>query len=216
VLELIMLISVTLLIFGLLLSGFAIRQLVFKKKLLTASLNGLLSLVVLLVASFIAMLLFNIQSYIQLTKEQLLADIVVEENASGFPSLHLTINGVHKVYPLSADEWRLDARFIKWKPWVVLIGKDPVVRLESLSGRNNEAGERLVQSYNLHEDFEIIDKIIMNLSNHFGMIDTMYGSSVYMPLETGARYQVSANHAGLIARAVNQKGEQAIIQWDSQ
>jgi hypothetical protein len=211
-----MLISITLLIAGFLLSGLAIRQLVFKKKLLTASLNGLLGLIVLLVAAFISMLLFNIQSYIQLTKEQLLAEIEVSEKDTGFASLGLSINGERKDYTLSADEWRLDARFIKWKPWVALVGKDPVVRLESLSGRNNQAGERLIQSYDLHSDFEVIDKIIMNLSDYFGMVDTMYGSSVYMPLEAGAHYQVSANHAGLIARPVNQKGKQAIIQWGRQ
>lgn len=211
-----MVISVTLLIIGSLLTGLAIRQLVFKRKLVSASLNGLLGLVALLVAAFISMLLFNVQSYIQLTKEQLLAEIEVKEHVSGSASLALTINGVRKVYPLSADEWRLDARFIKWQPWVALIGKDPVVRLESLSGRNTGAGEKIVQTYNLHKDFEVIDKIVMNLSDHFGMLDTMYGSSVYMPMELGARYQVSANHAGLIARPVNQKGKQAIIQWDSQ
>jgi hypothetical protein len=46
------------------------------------------------------------------------------------------------------------------------------------------------------------------------MVDTMYGSSVYMPVETGARYQVSANYAGLIARPINVTGKQAVIQWD--
>jgi alpha-galactosidase len=86
--------------------------------------------------------------------------------------------------------------------------------LESLSGRNVEQGNSLVQAYKLHEDFAIVDKIITNLTDHFGMVDTMYGSSVYMPIEAGAHYRVSANHAGLIARPVNHKGEQAILRWD--
>jgi hypothetical protein len=208
-----MLVSLTLLIIGFLLTGLAIRQLIFKRRLLAASLNGLLGLVVVLVATFVSMLLFNVQSYVQLTKEHILADVEIGVIESGATSLSLTINGERRDYPLSADEWRLDARFIKWKTWVTLLGKSPVVRLESLSGRNSAQGSNFVQAYNLHEDFAIVDKIITNLTEHFGMIDTMYGSSVYMPIKAGAHYQISANHAGLIARPVNRKGEQAILKW---
>ncbi|MES9944296.1 MAG: hypothetical protein ABW080_04985 [Candidatus Thiodiazotropha sp.] len=209
-----MLLSLTLMVLGILLTGFALRQLIFKRKLIAASLNGFLGLVVLLVSTFVAMLLFNVQSYIQLTKEHVLAEVEIGAIDSGAVVLVLTINGEPRTYPISTDEWRVDARFIKWKPWVALLGKTPVVRLESLSGRNAAAGSRVIQVYNLHEDFQIIDKIITNLTDHFGMIDTMYGSSVYMPVEAGAHYQVSANHAGLIARPINQEGEQAIMQWD--
>jgi hypothetical protein len=209
-----MFLSLTLLIVGFLLTGLAIRQLVSKRRLLAASLNGLLGLVVLLGATFVSMLLFNIQSYVQLTREHMLAEIEIGAVESGAVSVGLTLNGERREYSIAADEWRLDARFIKWKPWLTLLGKSPVVRLESLSGRNAAAGARVIQTYNLHEDFAIVDQIITNLTDHFGMVDTMYGSSVYMPIEPGAHYQVSANHAGLIARPVNQKGEQAIIKWD--
>jgi hypothetical protein len=209
-----MLLSLTLLIVGFILTGLAIRQLIFKRRLLAASMNGLLGLVVLLSASFVSMLLFNIQSYVQLTKEHILADVEIVAVESGTAYLGLVINGERRDYPISADEWRLDARFIKWKPWVTLLGKSPVVRLESLSGRNSGQGNGVAQAYNLHEDFAIVDKIIASLTEHFGMIDTMYGSSVYMPIKAGARYQISANHAGLIARPVNQKGDQAVLKWD--
>lgn len=209
-----MFLSLTLMVLGILLTGFGLRQLIFKRKLIAASLNGLLGLVVLLVSAFVAMLLFNVQSYIQLTKEHVLAEVEIGAIDSGAATLVLTINGEPRTYPITTDEWRVDARFIKWKPWVALLGKNPVVRLESLSGRNAVAGSGVIQVYNLHEDFQIIDKIITNLTDHFGMIDTMYGSSVYMPVEAGAHYQVSANHAGLIARPINHEGEQAIMQWD--
>jgi hypothetical protein len=209
-----MVLSLALLAFGILLTGLAIRQFFFKRKLIAASFNGLLGLVVLLVAAFVSMLLLNVQSYIQLTKEEVLAEIEIEAAQAGSADLVLTIDGERRVYQISADEWRVDARFIKWKPWVAVLGKEPVVRLESLSGRNTGEGERMIQLYNLHEDFEIVDRIITSLTDRFGMVDTMYGSSVYMPVETGARYQVSANYAGLIARPINVTGKQAVIQWD--
>ncbi|MBT3040161.1 MAG: hypothetical protein KUF75_17770 [Candidatus Thiodiazotropha sp. (ex Ctena orbiculata)] len=209
-----MVLSLTLLVFGFLLTGLAVRQFVFKRKLIAASLSGLLGLLVLLVATFVSMLLFNVQSYIQLTKERVLAEVEIVTVDAGTASLRLTVDGKRKIYALSAHEWRLDARFIKWKPWVALLGKDPVVRLDALSGRNIVPGNSVIKVYNLHEDYEVIDSIIANLTDHFGMVDTMYGSSVYMPIEAGAHYQVSANHAGLIARPVNRKGEQAVVQWD--
>ncbi|MEW8427840.1 MAG: hypothetical protein AB2654_19905 [Candidatus Thiodiazotropha sp.] len=207
-------ISLTLLIVGILLTGLAIRQLVVKRKILAASVNGLLGVVVLLVASFVSMLFLSVQSYVQLTREQLLAEVEINAADSEMNELVLTIDGERRSYPISADEWRVDARFIKWKPWVALLGKEPVVRLESLSGREAGTGSRLIQVHNLHDDFAIVDRIIADLTDRFGMVDTMYGSSVYMPVERGARYRVSANHAGLIARPVNQEGRQAIIQWD--
>ncbi|MEW8354969.1 MAG: hypothetical protein AB2556_08775 [Candidatus Thiodiazotropha sp.] len=207
-------ISLTLLIVGILLTGLAIRQLVVKRKILAASVNGLLGVVVLLVASFVSMLFLSVQSYVQLTREQLLAEVEINAADSEMNELVLTIDGERRSYPISADEWRVDARFIKWKPWVALLGKEPVVRLESLSGREAGTGSRLIQVHNLHDDFAIVDRIVANLTDRFGMVDTMYGSSVYMPVERGARYRVSANHAGLIARPVNQEGRQAIIKWD--
>ncbi|MEW8297204.1 MAG: hypothetical protein AB2588_11175 [Candidatus Thiodiazotropha sp.] len=207
-------ISLTLLIVGILLTGLAIRQLVVKRKILAASVNGLLGVVVLLVASFVSMLFLSVQSYVQLTREQLLAEVEINAADSEMNELVLTIDGERRSYPISADEWRVDARFIKWKPWVALLGKEPVVRLESLSGREAGTGSRLIQVHNLHDDFAIVDRIVADLTDRFGMVDTMYGSSVYMPVERGARYRVSANHAGLIARPVNQEGRQAIIQWD--
>ncbi|MES9993229.1 MAG: hypothetical protein ABW098_14840 [Candidatus Thiodiazotropha sp.] len=185
-----------------------------KRKILRASINGLLGLVVLLLGSFVSMLLFSVQSYVQLTKEQLLAEIEIGSVDSEKSELVLTIDGERRSYLISADEWRVDARFIKWKPWVALLGKEPVVRLESLSGREAAAGSRVIQVHNLHDDFAIVDSLVADLTDRFGMVDTMYGSSVYMPVERGARYQVSANHAGLIARPVNREGKQAIIQWD--
>jgi hypothetical protein len=211
----ILVISLIVVISGFLLAGLTLYQFIVKRKLLSASLNGALGLILLCIAVFIYLLLFNIQSYIQLTQEQHLAEIEVSHLKNGTQAIRIIINGEHKTYAISADEWRLDARFVKWKPWVALLGKAPVVRLESISGRNKYAGDRLIQSYNLHEDFEIIDKIITSLSNYLGMIDTMYGSSVYMPLKDGARYHVSANHSGLIVRPVNREGERALMQWDN-
>jgi hypothetical protein len=201
-------------VIGFLLTGLSLQQLLIKRKLVAASLNGVLGLVVLLVSTFTAMLLFNVQSYIQLTKEQVLAEVEIGTIDTGVSSLILTINNETNIYPVSAEEWRVDARFIKWKPWVALLGKSPVVRLESVSGRNAPASGRAIQVYNLHEDFQIIDKLVTSLTDHFGMLDTMYGSSVYMPIEAGAHYQISANHAGLIARPVNRQAERAIMQWD--
>ncbi|MCU7929398.1 MAG: hypothetical protein KZQ90_01245 [Candidatus Thiodiazotropha sp. (ex Codakia rugifera)] len=211
-----MLLSLTLLLIGALISGFALRQLIFKRKILVASMNGLLGLTLLLVAAFVSMLLFNIQSYVQLTEEQVLAEIEVGIADLEQTPVTLTIAGREKVYLISANEWRIDARFIKWKPWVALLGKDPVVRLESLSGRGILWKNHGSQSFDLHADFELVDKIISSLTDRFGMVDSLYGSSVYMPIATGARYQISASHTGLFARPINDLGKQAVMLWGRQ
>ncbi|MCU7907128.1 MAG: hypothetical protein KZQ76_15080 [Candidatus Thiodiazotropha sp. (ex Epidulcina cf. delphinae)] len=211
-----MVLSITLLMLGILLSGIAMRQLIVKRKLLAASLNGLLGLCILLVAAFISLLLFNIQTYIQLTEEQVLAEIDVAESTEDGALLTLRIGGDHKVYRITAKEWRLDARFIKWKPWLTLLGKNPVVRLELLTGRGAGWIDDGSETFHLQSDYQMIDEIVSDLADGFGMVDSLYGSSVYMPATPGARYQVSATHAGLIARPINDQGREAVMLWGRQ
>ncbi|MCU7918430.1 MAG: hypothetical protein KZQ88_18725 [Candidatus Thiodiazotropha sp. (ex Dulcina madagascariensis)] len=211
-----MVLSITLLMLGILLSGIAMWQLIAKRKLLAASLNGLLGLCLLLVAAFISLLLFNIQTYIQLTKEQILAEVEVTESAADGSRLILTIDGDRKAYRITAKEWRLDARFIKWKPWLTLLGKDPVVRLELLTGRGDGWVDDGNETFHLQSDYQMIDEIVSNLTDSLGMVDSLYGSSVYMPAASGARYRVSATHAGLIARPINDRGREAVMVWGRQ
>jgi hypothetical protein len=208
-----MFISIALLITGLLLLTISLRLLVFKRSVISATVNGLFGLFILLIATIFTLLLMNVQTYVQLTKEIDLVEIEVTDVSTNGAHLKLSYGGKTTTHLINADEWRLDARFIKWKPWFTLFGKEPIVRLESLSGRNQKITPGAGQIFQLADDSMNSDELFSYLTDKFGLLDTMYGSSVYMPMQRGARYLVSATHSGLIARPVNSQGRSAVNNW---
>ncbi|MEW8627181.1 MAG: hypothetical protein AB2551_15615 [Candidatus Thiodiazotropha sp.] len=208
-----MYISIALLITGLLLITLSLRQLLFKRKLLSATFNGVFGTFTLLIATIFTLLLMNVQTYVQLTKEIDLVEVEVTDVSDRGAQLKLSYDGKSSTHLISADEWRLDARFIKWKPWFTLFGKEPIVRLETISGRNYRNTPVANQIYQLSDNSMNTDELFSYLTDTFGVLDTMYGSSVYMPMQSGARYLVSATHSGLIARPLNNQGRSAVNNW---
>jgi hypothetical protein len=203
-----MIVSLFLLILGVFLSGYALRLLLLKRQLMRAGLNGLAATPFLLVGGFFSMLLLNLQTYQQLTHETLLADVSLgQPTAQGTP-LSLTVNNQTETYLIRSDEWRLDARFVKWKPWMALLGKEPVVRLERLEERGASHNR-----YDLVSDPLWMDEAVSSLTQKLGLIDTVYGSSVYMPVAGQAQYRITASISGLVARPHNPAAEKAVIEW---
>jgi hypothetical protein len=209
-----MLISIAVLTIGLALVALSFRQLIHQKRLMRASINGAFGSLLIVFSAFISLLLLNLQTYVQLTKEMPLAELEVVQVTDEGASVTLTVGSKRYNYLIAADEWRLDARFLKWKPWLAVLGKDPIVRLESLSGKLPLSSVNPEQVYQLATDYPPLDELISYLTNRLGMVDTLYGSSVYMPNREGARYRISATHSGLVARPVNNSGRDAIINWD--
>lgn len=211
-----MLISLLLLTMGLLLSGYALNLLLRRRKLLRAGLNGLAGLPFLIVGGFFSMLFLNLQTYQQLTHEVVLADISLGQPTPEGVPLVLRIDDRAESYLIQSEEWRLDARFVKWKPWLALIGKEPVVRLELLEerGRPLDPQDQVHRnSYDLVSDSLWMDDMVSALTQQLGMIDTVYGSSVYMPVAENAEYRITASISGLVARPINPPAEKAVIQW---
>jgi hypothetical protein len=80
-----------------------------------------------------------------------------------------------------------------------LLGKEPVVRLERLEERvANPEGQTRRHSYDLVSDPLWIDDMVSALTQQLGLIDTVYGSSVYMPVAENAQYQITASISGLV------------------
>lgn len=212
-----MIATFVLLLIGLLFSGYAFFLLIRRRRLMAASLNGFIGLPFLLVGGFLSMLLLNLQTYHQLTREVALADVYIgKPTAQGLP-LRLACADHADTFLINTPQWRLDARFVKWKPWMSLVGKEPIVRLERLEERGTTAdGQPVMNSYNLSAGSVWLDEIISALSQEIGLIDSVFGSSVYMPAAPGAEYRVTASISGLVARPLNQPARQAVLDWNGQ
>jgi len=212
-----MLITLLLILAGVLLTSYAFLALFRRRRFLSAGINGLLGFSLVMGGGFFSLLLLNIQTYQQLTRESKLAEITIGQRSVDGVQIHLVSRQHDDVYLIDSAEWRLDARFLKWKPWMSLLGKDPLVRLESLEerSRGGHQPDRPPKRYDLVNENSWMDTFISEMSQHMGLIDSVFGSSVYMPVHNGARYQITASLSGLVARPLNQQAKQAVIEWSS-
>ncbi len=148
----------------------------------------------------------NLWTYHRLVDEQPVVDLEFKKTAPKRYSVLMTRsgNGPTLQYPLEGDEWRLEVRLIRWKSWLTLLGKDPLYRLDRLSGRYLDIEDELASPPSAHaltaNPGLDLWKLARDSDGWIPGIDTIYGSGVYQPMADGARYRITINQSGLIAR----------------
>jgi len=113
-------------------------------------------------------------------------------------------------YALYGDQWRLDAQFLKWRPWANLFGFDSMYRIERLGGRyldiRHENNGRK-SGYQLYSSgLADLTAILAKYNGRFSPVDTVYGSSVYTEMDPGYVYVVYRGQSGLLVRKTPQAG----------
>jgi hypothetical protein len=172
------------------------------RKLLWSLPLSLLALVF-LSAGLIAL---NLHTFNRLTSEAPIARLRFTELAPQRYRLEMRSGDFCRTqtYTLSGDEWRLDARFLKWKPWANLFGFDALYRLERLSGRYANIED---ENSRAREAYDIADKAALDLTPYleerwlaWSPLDTYFGSSVYERMDPGYEYTVYRSQSGLLVR----------------
>lgn len=160
----------------------------------------------------------NLYTYHRLTEEIVVADIEITQKAPNLFEMQLVELGKEPIYlSIQGDEWQLDARFLRWRSWATLLGKDPMLRLERISGRYSDieqarVAQRSLYSINPHPGLDVW-KYGRMYAQWLPFMDAYYGSSVYMPLADGAQYRVTATNSGLMVRANNESAKQILDKW---
>jgi hypothetical protein len=208
----------TLLGLGLFLSGIVLTllavRLLSKRRMALAAVQGTAGLSLLSMGAILTLIFFNLHTYQSLTREIQVAQIEIGDRIPEGIPVKLQNRQGERVFLIQAPEWQLDARFLKWQPWAYLIGSEPMVRLETLSGRlSGMAGEKNAARFPLSSTNPLLGDMASKVTDWSGMVDTYYGSSVYMPAVEGAVYSVSASVSGLLARAENRVAKQAVSRW---
>ena len=172
-------------------------------------------------SAFVIVLLVysNLHTYQRLTYEVSIADIYVRKLAHQKYQLSLSYSSEDKdqrYYILEGDQWQLDARILKWKGWVNLLGLDSFYQLDRLSGRFDDAelaGQHLPTIHDLSPQLRGIDlwKMKKILQSKISFVDTLFGQGVFMPMLDGAHFQVSIGQSGLLVRPVNDVAKAAIL-----
>lgn len=168
-----------------------------------------LSLSALILLAFVGVCLLSasVYTYSTLTKETLIAELRFDRSGDDRYTLHLTTRGgcEQRSFQIYGDQWRLDAQFLKWKYWALLLGLDSQYRLDRVQGRYKDVAEqnsRHEMAYELAPDTSLD---IVNLAAGLGplnfLLDASYGSSTYQDIATNRVFYVYKTPTGIITRS---------------
>jgi len=166
----------------------------------------------------VGLLGLNIQTYNRLSYEQPVAEVTLRQ--TGPEHFVATVRGADlaaKEYDILGDEFQMDARVLKWRPWANVLGLDASYRLERLSGRYKDVTAERSAARSVHQLAENPGLDLWTLAHDYGekvpVVDTIYGSGTYVPMADGASYQISMSQTGLLARPANDTAQKAIETW---
>ncbi len=194
----------------------------FRGKVLGGGARALGGALFLFVTAAAALLGLDLQTYHRLTYERPVASIEIHQKGPRLFEATLTElpastgqNGSTRTYELHGDEWRVEARVLKWKPWAAELGLDSQYRLDRLSGRYQDTQSELHAPRSAYDlgPHPGVGVDLWLLARRYGryapVVDTLYGSGASMPMAEGASYEVWITQGGLIARPTNTAAREA-------
>ena len=192
-------------------------QRIWRRRVLTGSLEGLVGLLLLAIAALMAAISINLYTYERLTHESKIAEISFQVIGPQHFGAVVTLKNKGEILDLRGDEWQIDARVLKWRGMAVLIGFDTLYRLDRLSGRYRDITQERTRLRTVHSLSEEQGLDLWMIGRRYAhwipWVDAVYGSATYMPMVDGASYTVSVSSTGLLARPSNDIARKAIGVW---
>jgi len=154
----------------------------------------------------VALLGWNLHTFNRLTDEAPIAQLKFVPLAPQRYSVELRSGDfcTARHYTLNGDEWRLDARFLKWKPLANLFGFDALYRLDRLGGRYSDIKQAASKTPSV---YSIGNKPRIDITDYLNEkwlswtpVDTNFGSSVYETIDPAYAYTVYRSQSGLLVR----------------
>jgi hypothetical protein len=162
--------------------------------------------VVLFAALSVVLLTATVYTYDRLTAETLIAELRFDATGERQYVAHLRTGDrcADRSLIVLGDQWRVDAEFLKWKYWALLLGLDAQYRLDRLEGRYRSAAEQNSQPNLAHELSERTAVDLVALAESLGswnfLLDATYGSSTYQDIDVNNVYYVYRTQTGIITR----------------
>ncbi|MEO7916472.1 MAG: hypothetical protein ABIR16_02415, partial [Dokdonella sp.] len=116
--------------------GFAVRRCLHERRRGRASWRGLWMLVTISFGLVFALVATVMVGYHRLGDEAVVATVQTRQLAPRRYAVDLSFpDGSRRSADIEGDQWQLDARVIKWRSTALLLGAQPLYRLDRLSGR---------------------------------------------------------------------------------
>ncbi|MBN8431903.1 cation/multidrug efflux pump [Microbulbifer salipaludis] len=182
-------------------------------------LRGTVGLLLLAGALLIVLVALDVYSYRNLEQEHSVGTVSFERMGDQhFMVKFADEDGISQEFELYGDQWQLDARMLKWKGVLARWGIEPAYRLDRLSGRYLTLQDERTKERSVHalgESGHGVDvwALLRDMDNRVPVVDAVYGSATFLPMQDGAVYEVRISHTGLLARPLNQQARTALNEW---
>jgi hypothetical protein len=164
---------------------------------------------------FIVLLAASIHTYTTLTAETLIAQVRFERTGEREFQAYLRTGDLcdERVLRIRGDQWRIDAQFLKWKYWALLLGLDSQYRLERFEGRYSSIDDEnsntgLAHALGAPTAVDVVT-VAQSLGDLNFLIDATYGSSTYQVIDTERIHEVYKTPTGIFTRSVPRPSDAA-------
>ncbi|HYG44181.1 MAG TPA: hypothetical protein VEA17_14780 [Bordetella sp.] len=164
-----------------------------------------------------AMLALTLVQFLRLTTDVPVASVQIHEQAPGqfLLTAQAPLGAAPRIYPLSGDQWQIDAKVVRWRLPALLAGVPPLYAFERIAGRYSDVARERSEPRSVHAltDWPVPDLAALKrvFPNWLPFVDVQYGSAAYMPMLDGARYRVFMDARGaVVIRPDGQATEEAL------
>jgi hypothetical protein len=167
----------------------------------------LLALALLAGSALCGVMAAGLSGYRMLTREEVAATVYTTPTGpQSFDARFVFPDGSEASYILAGDEFTVEARVLKWHPWLNLLGVHTAYELDRVSGR-----------YARIEDEQRLPRTVFPLGTRhavdlFGwrqrfawldpLVDAQYGSGTFARADRAATFEVRVSTTGLLVREV--------------
>jgi hypothetical protein len=161
---------------------------------------------------------FDLAAYRAFTRETVVATLSFTRQGNQVYAVNMVSNQGQNTHELvlNGDEWQLDARILSWSGPLVVLGMDPVYRLDRIAGRYRSVAQELTALRTVIDLREESPWSVGEVSNWMPWINARFGSSVYLPMVDNGLFEVGLGSQGLVARPMNEPARDALGQWFSE
>ncbi len=169
--------------------------------------------------SLLAAVGLDFTTYQQLTAQQEIIKVRVDQLSNDRFNVKVISATSEREFQLEGDQWQMDFRLIRFSPLVSLTGLSYLYQPSRLSNRYQSIEDQRRKPlffYSLRDEQAVnldLWEFMRNYSDNLPMIDTTFGSSVFMPLINNAEYDILIGFSGLVVKAANEDGRLAVQHW---
>jgi len=173
--------------------------------ILRFTLRALAALLFVSLVAFAGTLALGLQGYRALTREVVAAHLSVRPvGPQRFAASFRFADGRQATYEIAGDEIYVDARILKWKPIVNLLGLHTAYELDRVAGRYRDieqerSAPRTIYALGLDRPVDLF-----GLRRRYAflepLLDAQYGSASFVPVTQPAELDLRVSTSGLLIR----------------